>query len=666
MKRVLLDIEGDGLLPELTKLHCIATVDVDTGERRLFGPGDCNCVFGAAIEYLSTADVLIAHFGLGYDFPAIQKVTGWVIPPSITLRDTVVLARLKYPNIKELDSKYNASQLAKRLPPMGEQFGKHTIEAWGIRLKCAKIHTDITDWSKWTPEIQERCVGDVETNLRLWQYLNMDAYSQPAIELEHRIQVVCNKMTAAGWPFDVKKAGKLHADLLEEKDRLEKALKSEFGGWWAPKGPAAIKGDPKTKGQFTPKRNDARMGYVAGQVCTKIEWIEFNPKSLAHVERCMRKLGWVPTAFTETGGAKLDEEVLDSIETEYPQAAGLTRYLMLCKRLGQLAEGNQAWLKKVAADGCIHGQYNPMGTVTSRAAHYDPNIGQVPSVSSPFGAECRELFVVPQGWELVGADMEGLEGRCQGHYQWPHDGGEFARLLLEGDWHWKNVLAMGLLPADTVRIKDQGHPEYQLHTMLREHGAKRWFYALIYGMGAVESGSILLNACRAVRKENPEWGFVYEQFYGKDEAPSEKVMKRVGGSLKKRFMDNSPALQALIRKVTEMAEDHGKLPGLDKRVLPIRAAFSSFNALLQSAGAILCKRWVCDAHDALLQQFEWGRDFVILGWIHDEVQVSCRKGLGKQIGDIIVKAAQQSGEPYGFRMRLDSSYKVGANWAQTH
>jgi DNA polymerase-1 len=342
---------------------------------------------------------------------------------------------------------------------------------------------------------------------------------------------------------------------------------------------------------------------------------------------------------------------------------------MLCKRLSQLAEGSQAWLKQVAADGCIHGQYNPMGTVTSRAAHYGPNLGQVPSVSSPFGAECRELFRVPEGWELVGADMEGLEGRCQGHYQWPHDNGEFARLLLEGDWHWKNVLAMGLLPADTVRIKDSNHPLYQLHTMLREHGAKRWFYALIYGMGAVESGSILLNACRAVRKENPEWGFVYQQFYGNDEAPSEKVMKRVGGALKKRFMDNSPALRALIRKITELAEDHGKLPGLDKRVLPIRAAFSSFNALLQSAGAILCKRWVCDAHDALLaRDFKWGwdGDFVFLGWIHDELQVACRKGLGEHIGGILVKAAQQSGEPYGFRMRLDSSFKVGANWAQTH
>jgi DNA polymerase-1 len=74
--------------------------------------------------------------------------------------------------------------------------------------------------------------------------------------------------------------------------------------------------------------------------------------------------------------------------------SGLGEYLMLDKRLSQLADGNQAWLKAVQADGRIHGVINPMGTITSRASHFLPNLGQVPNAASPYGPECRELFDV--------------------------------------------------------------------------------------------------------------------------------------------------------------------------------------------------------------------------------------------------------------------------------
>lgn len=656
MKSILFDVEGDGLLETLTKLHCICTVDVDTGEEREFGPDQID----EGLDYLDTADLLYAHFGLRYDFPAIEKVTGRSFAFE-RRRDTVVLSRIRFPNLKETDTGFNKKAIKEGRTPLGSLTGKHSIEAWGIRLGEPKLHTDIEDWSQWTPQIQERCMGDVRTNLKLLRLLKVEGIPEHVVWLEHWMDHITDLMAWAGWKFDVKAAGKLHGELCEKRDELEAKLKGEFGGWYAPK---------DGKQPFTPKSDNKRYGYVAGQSCTQIKWVEFNPQSRQHIERCLKRLGWEPTEFTEKGQAKLDEEVLEGITALYPQAAGIVEYMTICKRIGQLAEGDQAWLKKVTDKGFIHGKVNPIGTVTFRGAHYDPNLGQVPASKSPYGHECRSLFIVPHKWKLVGADMETLEGRCQAHYQWPYDDGEYATLLLEGDPHWTNVLALGILEAGVVRDKNN-----ILHVVYRESGAKTWYYAFIYGSGGEKSGRILLDVLRLAMKkaETPEQlaeaKANYAKFYGTDMSPSPAKLKKVGNKLKNDFLKRSPALQSLIQRVKTRAERGDVVKALDGRRLPIRSPHSAFNALLQSAGAILCKRWVVGAYlDLIAAGYRWGydADFVFCAWVHDELQVACREDIADDVGRIITEAARNAGKPYGFRMRLDSSFAIGDTWACTH
>jgi DNA polymerase-1 len=465
--------------------------------------------------------------------------------------------------------------------------------------------------------------------------------------------------------------GALHAQLLDEKHKVEKELVEEFGGWYAPKKTEAIKVKGRVKRvpkTFTPKKDNKRLGYLAGAPMTQIEWVTFNPGSRAHIIRCLKERGWKPTEHTENGTPKLDEEVIDNITAEFPACAKLATYLLLSKRLGQLAEGEQAWLKKVAADGCIHASYNPMGTVTSRAAHFDPNIGQVPAAASAYGSDCRELFTVPPGWALLGADMEGLEARCLAHYLAKYDGGAYGDLLLSGDPHWAVVQAIGFL--NEPRDKHS-----QLHTIVRETGAKRGFYAMLYGAGNEKVGRIVLDACRLAKKTNPDWGFLMDRFFQGDDAPSAAKLKKVGGMAKAGVIEGIPGfgeLMGMLRRTVEAQEDKGRLPtlpGLDGRRLPVRSAHSALNTLLQASGAILCKRWLCDAYDALIAaglKVGWGGDCVFVGWIHDELQIAVRAGLEDKVGALVVKAAQEAGNPYGFRIKLDSQYKVGANWKDTH
>ena len=141
---------------------------------------------------------------------------------------------------------------------------------------------------------------------------------------------------------------------------------------------------------------------------------------------------------------------------------------MLQKRIGQLAEGNAAWLRLVDKDGKLRHVINPQGTVTGRMSSFSPNLQQVPAVRAEFGAECRELFTVPRGYQLVGADLSGIELRVLAHFL--NDGGAYGREILEGDIHTANMKAAGLSSRDQ---------------------AKTMIYALCYNAGDQRLGQII-------------------------------------------------------------------------------------------------------------------------------------------------------------------------------
>jgi DNA polymerase I len=610
---------------------------VDTEERKFFAPHQIT----DALAYLG-GHILIAHHGLGYDFPVLEKLHGFRVPRERQL-DTLVLARLIHPNVKERDSDLNKSRLKKGEPTMGKEFGKHTLRAWGRRLRIPKADFE-GPWDGYTQEMGEYCQQDVETSLRLWRYLDPDRYSQSAIELEHDVARLCQLITAAGWPFNEKEAQRLHGEWSEKKGALERDLVKEFEGWHESE-------------IFIPKVNNKSRGYVKGVPFEKKTFTTFNPQSRQHIIRALSDRGWKPAAFTDNGQPKLDEEVIESLSATFTGCGSLVDYLTICKRLGQLANGEQAWLKHVR-DGRIHADYNPMGAVTSRASHFNPNIAQVPTVSSPYGKECRGLFTVPEGWVLLGADMAGLEARCFAHYLAKHDAGAYGQLLLTGDPHWATVRAVGLLDCD----RDKESP---LHEGVRTE-TKRLFYGVLYGAGDEKAGRIILDVCRLAQKLGDPWPCV--KFFGDDPAPKQKKLRAAGAKAKFGLFNGIPGFAQLRRDLEDILDLKPTLPGLDKRRLPVRSAHSALNALLQSAGAILCKRWIVSAHKAasLVSAPGWDGDFVFVGWIHDELQVAVRKGKEEIIGNTIVNAAQNAGEPYGFRIALDSSYKTGASWAETH
>src|SRR6516165_1585766 len=149
--RLIFDIEANGL-HNATVVHCIVVIDSDADRIDQYGPDQIS----AALERLSGAAYLIGHNITGYDLPTLQRLHNWAPAASCTIVDTMFAARLILPNLNDLDDKVAA--ITKTKP--GKLRGRYSLEAFGMRLGIAKVGADIEDWSKWTPEMQERCVAD--------------------------------------------------------------------------------------------------------------------------------------------------------------------------------------------------------------------------------------------------------------------------------------------------------------------------------------------------------------------------------------------------------------------------------------------------------------------------------------------------------------------------
>ena len=602
MDFIIFDIETDGLdLSEISTIHTISLYDSRDGKIHTYDLEDVK----HGIKHLSEVDMIVGHNIIDYDIPVIQKFHSF--KKSEKVIDTLIFARLVYPDLWLVDPKLvKQGRLEKRLQ------GRHSLEAYGQRLGLHKgDYGKDTDWKHWSKEMSDYCRLDVKVTLKLFKKLSNKPYDKEALRLEHNIMTIIKRQMDNGCGFDVDKAKKLYSELVAKSNKLEVDLIDTFGSWIEPKG------DP-----YTAKRDNSRYGYVEGATYQKIDYVTFNPNSRVHIyKRLMEKYDWKPTEYTDGGQPKVSESVLK--ELPFPEAEMLVESLTLGKRLGQLADGRNGWLKLVKDDNRIYGYVNTNGTVTGRMTHSSPNMAQVPSTGSPYGAECRELFVPRKDWKLVGADASGLELRCLAHYMAKYDDGRYTKILLEEDIHTANQHSAGL---------DE------------RSDAKRFIYAFLYGAGDELLGEITA----------PEGATTREK-------------RKHGKKLRSKFLEKTKGIRQLQDTVQNVAKFRGHLIGLDGRKLPVRAIYSALNVLLQSAGAVIMKKALV-LMDRNIQELGYKPqvDYEFMINVHDEVQIECRPEIADIIGQQAVKGIQQAGEHFDFRCPLDGEYDVGDSWKDTH
>jgi len=378
---LIFDSETNGLLQDVTKVHCIGMAPVGTHSGQLFANAEGYDSLEECLTYMTEAESLIGHNIIGYDLPVLKKVLGWTPRPKTKIIDTLVYSRLIHTNLKERDFQ------SKKLEP--KLCGSHSLKAWGYRLGMSKgNYHEQTDWQKFTKDMADYCMVDVSITSMLFEHLELEEYSQEALDLEMPFAKVIQRQEDYGFNFDVKKGQELYVSLLKRKDELNKTLRDSFGSWF------------ESAGSFTPKRDNTKRGYTAGQSFTKIKLTEFNPNSRDHISNRLQSLyGWSPKDFTPNGRPKIDESILRNLML--PNCKELEEHFLVSKRISQLAEGDNAWLK-LERNGRIHGRVNTNGAVTGRCTHSYPNVAQVPASYSKYGPECRSLFRAGENNVLVG------------------------------------------------------------------------------------------------------------------------------------------------------------------------------------------------------------------------------------------------------------------------
>jgi len=604
---------------DLHTVHCLSIYDPMLPKMMTF--------HGESIERglleLQKADRIVGHNVIDFDIPALKKLYGFS-PPLIKVLDTLVVSRCVFPDLRNDDFGRNGFDKA--------LVGSHSLKAWGHRMgSTTKLTYGEEDgaFDSYNEEMRKYCERDVIVTQLLYDYLFKQNPSREMIAIEHWFKFVISLQERHGFKFDLDKADVLTAKLMGIRAKLTTDLQNA----WKPtevemKSPAGwsleIEREDgveiinrKTKNELKQelKSRGLKQTLVKDAVKTgnAVKEIPFNPGSRKQIAERLMALGYELPTENDGVSYKVDESVLRGID--HPIAEDLLSYLLVQKRLGQLAEGQQAWLK-LQKNGVIHGSVNTNGAVTGRCTHSNPNVAQVPSVRAEYGSECRELFTVRNGYKLVGCDASGLELRMLAHYMAFYDGGQYAKIVTEGDVHTVNQQAAGL------ETRDQ---------------AKTMIYALLYGAGDQKMGQII----------------------GGGAAEGQK--------LKRKFFSSLPALARLQQDVQRKVKHGGELIGLDGRKLPIRSSHAALNMLLQSAGAVCMKVALIQLFH-LLNGLRWqhGREYAFVANIHDEFQAEVTPDKAETFGKLAVEAIRHAGKQLKLNVPLDGEFKIGNNWAETH
>ena len=609
------DIETDGLLNEMTKIHVLSYSD---DGKTIHHTHD----YDEMREFFATRKTIAGHNVIRFDAPAVEKILGIKIKSRMI--DTLALSW--YINHTRM---------------------KHGLEGYGEEYGVPK--PVIKDWNTLTPqEYAHRCDEDVKINVRLLRDLDLKLnklYQDPT-EKDRLIDYLSFKLDCAReqealqWKLDVPKAQAAYdeiSQLKEEKveqlaDAMPKRILTRMVS--QPKVMHKKDGELSSHGEkWVALCKEYKQSVTSLCFVVKTGEERGNPNSNDQVKDWLRSLGWEPRTFKfvrdkATGDERQIEQVRKNSELcqsvrdlagHDPAVDLLDGLTVLTHRAGILKS-----FLECHTDGFLEASIAGL-TNTFRFKHYRPLVN-LPGVDKPYGDVIRGCLMCPEDYVLAGADMTSLEDTTKRHYMKPLDPDYVNEMSREGfDPHLDLALHAGVITQEDINRHNSG--ERSLKSLRKNYKVVN--YSATYGVGAAK-------LARETGMKQKEAKKLLEAFWSRNWA-----IEKVASKLQTRELFEGMWLKNPVSGFWHS----------------LRSDKDRFSTLNQSTGVFCFDTWV-----ALCRK----NGIKCVGQFHDEVIALVKKGEEGTVEKIMHDAAIKLNEKVKLNVPLGTDVQFGNTYADIH
>lgn len=616
--RIVMDIETDGLIEQVTKIHCLCYYDIDS--KKSF-----SITSYEDMKKLLLQDnlIIICHNCIRYDIPVLEKLLN--IKVKARLIDTLGISWYLYPM---------------RI--------KHGLEFWGEDLGVAK--PVIKDWSNLTTqEYIHRCEEDVKINTLLWDkqvdYLNR-IYLDRGID--RILGYISFKLDCAReqeeikWKLDVQLCEDTLAELITQRDMKLDALIQSM--------PLNVKYKKVNKPKVMYKKDGnlseagKRWIQVLNSQNLPLDHESFvmvedykepgNPKSVDQMKDWLYSLGWKPCTFSYVKNKKTleqrsipqvygDNGITPSVKLLFdanPVLENLEGLTIINHRIGIL----QGFLKNRDKDNFLKAEVKGF-TNTMRFQH--TSIVNLPTVHKPYGKEIRGCLIAPNDdYVLCGSDMSSLEDNTKQHYMYFYDPDYVKEMRVPGfDPHLDIALQGKMLTAEQVQAHKDGTKD---HSKIRKD-AKVVNFSAVYGVGPPKMS---LTTGWSIEKSTQMLKVYWERNWS---------VKKIAANTTHKTVDEQMWLWNPVSQFW----------------YSLRWEKDKFSTLNQGTGVYCFDTWVRNVRK---------KGNVICGQFHDEIISPTLKGKEEDKRKDLQEAIKETNKELKLNVELGVSIDFGSNYAKIH
>ena len=663
MKYCILDIETDGLLDQVTKIHCLSFRIYDS--QTVVSEGSITD-YEQIKRFVASQEVLVGHNIIRYDIPVLEKILG--IENKAKLIDTLGISWYQYP-----------------VPKF-----KHGLAYWGERLGFGK--PVVEDWKDQPIEVYiNRCESDVEINSRLFHlqmdysmsiYQNLDDVLRLYAYLGFKIDCLKDQ-EEQGIDLDVRLAEEskfnLEFEIDEKIDSLSKNMPKELG--------KVLKKKPKV-----PYKQDGTLS-VHGENWFKLlkeknlpEDTEVirelpNPGSPTQLKEWLFSLGWKPQTFKvskNTGqnlpqvslpfGAGLCPSVKNLFE-ENPYLEDLDglykaqhRYGLFKSFLENKDENNKVY-------STAHGLTN-----TLRLQHSKP-IVNLPGVNKWYGKEIRGVLTVPNdNYIMCGSDISGLEDNTKQHYIYFYDPDYVNDMRVPGFDPHIDIAVLGemITKEDEDFFKwynnQSGSYEFseeekqRMKSIKKIRGqAKVVNFSATYGAGPPKIAKTLDSSLELAKKLHTTY---WKRNLAVKQTAKDVQYKTVNCKfwLYKDIEEETEEGVIIVKKLVEINQRQKWLYNpVSQLWYFLKADKDKFSTLNQGTGVYVFDSWLMEVRNRLKV-----KGIKVIMQYHDELLLICRKEEKEEVENILKQSMEETNNLINLNVKINISVDWGKNYAECH